>query len=142
MVKEIPIEEFTAEKWARLAQTADAKCKPPRRFNPDHFFPMIRDMMHRDVAKAWSNETGTALLVGLFHKNLFSGDAVSLNLFWISLTGQASLDLLREFQAESARRECVATYASAFRNYRAAGMNRLFRRLGYEPHETGFIKML
>lgn len=141
MVKEIPVEEFTAGQWSRLAQTADAKTRPPRPFNEEHFFPEVRNLMKAGMAMAWSNEEKNAFLVGLFHKNIFSGDPIALNLFWVSLEGRASLELLKEFEAEAARRGCVATYASAFRNYRTKGMARLFRKLGYEPHELGFVKM-
>jgi len=142
MIMPILVEEFTAENWARLAQTADTKCKPPRRFDPEHFFPEVRKMMKIDMAKAWSNEDKNAFLVSLFYNNIFSGDPVGLALFWVSLDGGASLGLLAAFEAEAAKRNCMATYASAFRNYRTAGMARLFRKLGYEPHETGFIKVL
>lgn len=141
MITEIEMENFTEENFGRLAETADAKTKPPRRFNPGHFFPEVRRLMVAGLAKAWSNEGKNAFLVGLFHKNIFSGDPIALNLFWVSLEGRASLELLKEFEAEAARRGCVATYASAFRNYRTKGMARLFRKLGYEPHELGFVKM-
>lgn len=144
MIKEIETENFTAGNWGRLAQTADAKTKPPRPFNGEHFFPEIRKLMGIGMAKAWSNENRNAFLVALFNANIFSGDPIGLALFWVSsgAEGQASLDLLHEFEAEAARRGCIATYASAFRNYRTAGMTRLFRRLGYEPHETGFVKTI
>ena len=144
MVKEIDTDDFTAENFERLAKTADAKCKPPRRFNGAHFFPEVQMLMHLDLAKVWSNEKQDALLVGLFHKNIFSGDPIGLILFWVSsgVNNQAGLELLGKFQSEAAQRGCVATYASAFRKYRSAGMARLFRRLGYEPHELGFVKML
>lgn len=142
MVREIPVDEFTADNWARLAQTADNKCKPPRRFNPEYFFPLIQDMINRNVAKVWGNEERTAMLVSLFHNNLFSGDPIALNLFWVDVKGNTSLKLIRELHEEAARRGCIACYASAFRNHRSAAMTRLFRMLGYEPHEMGFIKML
>ena len=144
VIREILPHEFTDENFGRLAQTADAKCKPPRRFNPEHYFPTMKQLMEIDMAKAWTNEARNAFLVALFSRNIFSGDNVGLVQFWVSsgADNQASLDLLAEFQAEAARRGCAATYASAFRNYRTAGMTRLFRRLGYEPHEMGFVKML
>ena len=136
------MEEFTAEKWTALAQVAVLKCQPPFRFNPEHFFLSVQDMMRMGMAQAWSNEEETAFLVALFFPNMFSGDPVALNLFWVGAAGQASLDLLRQFQTTARERGCTAVYGSAFRNYRTESMTRLFRRLGYAPHEAGFIKML
>lgn len=140
MVEKLLAHEFTPERFNEIIRRAMRKVAPGLKFNPDHYFPFMWNMMTNDMAVAWRGEA--SLLTGLFYPQIFTGEPVGVVSLWAGRGSVDAMGLLKAFEAEARKRKCVSIHASSFGTdqERAVSMGNLYQRKGYRFEELSYTK--
>lgn len=140
MIHEISKQEFTAEKYAGLAERMCKQQGWPRPFNSDHFFARVQGMYDAGIVKIWGCDSG--LLAGLFVSNLFTGTPDAIIAFWWADRSKESASLFEAFKAEAERLGCIRMLTATFGTVNQKKIARLYRMKGFEQTEQIFCKFL
>ena len=140
-VRELTADEFNERLMPIFRDVEPHLRYPGGHFNPDFFFPHWRRLMQLGVARSWEQGSGDAVLGAVFTENTFTGKKIGLVHFWFKRDGAPNAEPLMEI-AEKAAREigCILFHSSESRDSRPMGKKYL--RLGFEPSEVVYRKVL
>jgi hypothetical protein len=139
-IKELSTGDFSEHNFTALARSVEGQQNWSRPFDPKHFFGVAHNLMNNGVLKVWGCQS--AVLGGLFVRNIFSGTPDGIVMFYWSFDGKASKQLWNLFTEEAKRLDCVRIASSTFGPVRVEAMKRLYRMKGMTESECVYTRFL
>lgn len=140
VIQELSTAEFTEYNFLALARSVESQQNWPRPLDPKHFFGTAHNLMNNGVLKVWGCQS--AVLGGLFVKNLFAGTPDGIVMFFWSFDGKAAKKLWGIFREEAKRQKCVRIATSTFGAVRSEAMKRMYRMKGLTESECVYTQFL
>lgn len=148
MIKVLKPSEISLTRRASEAFFRDSKIDGV--FNFSHYSARMANLIMLDVGVEIayvSDNEAVGIIGGVVTPCLFTGDIIAVEQYWYVLPewrfqGRIGLQLLREFEQYAHGKGAKRSYVGNLQQLNNEKMARLYRRLGYEPLETHFMKSL